>query len=98
MSLLGRGQNQCDGAYQKTRSLDLVGASLDLQIGWQPPSGTDYNEMSIGLGKHLGVGFFYGNPDFWGYQSGGIALHFGLGLGLPLNITSNYGPSIPLPR
>jgi hypothetical protein len=91
LSLLGNGKSISDGGCQKTRSLDLVGGSLDLQIGSLLPSGMDSGEMSLGLGRHLGLGFFYGNPDLWGYQSGGIVFHFGLGLGLPINFTHTNG-------
>jgi RHS repeat-associated protein len=68
--------------------LTLVGGSLDINIGALPaPSDTIY-EYGLGLGKHLGLGYFFGRPDSLGrFDIGGLAIHVGFGIGAPFNLT-----------
>jgi hypothetical protein len=86
-SLLGKGYSINNGVNQSTTSLDLIGSTLDFQIGSLPPAGMESNEISVGLGKFISIGVFYANPDYFGYQSGGIAIHAGWGLAPPINFT-----------
>ena len=87
-SVLTKGVTISDGVEQKTRNLDVVGGSLDVQIGFLPTSEDTTVELSVGLGKHGGVGVFFGRPDSNGeMEVGGVALHFGAGLGSPVDVT-----------
>ena len=77
------------GNERETMSpLTLVGGSLDINIGALPaPSDTVY-EYGLGLGKHLGFGYFFGRPDSRGrFDVGGLALHLGFGIGFPIYLT-----------
>ena len=57
-------------------------------IGILPSPRDNVYEYGLGIGKHLGIGHFYGNPDVKGdYQVGGLAIHFGLGFGSPFFIS-----------
>ena len=86
---MGEGTTLSNGIEQETISpLDLMTASVDLSFGWLPTPRDRVNEMTIGIGKHIGLGWFYGRPDELGnYQVGGLVFHFGLGLGSPFSFS-----------
>jgi len=91
-SFLGRGQTISKGAEQKTITFfDLGGASIDIQIGWLPSPSDITSEIGFGLGKYLGIGYFFGRPDALGnMEVGGIVFHFGLGVGSPAYISGTF--------
>lgn len=64
------------------RILEIILASL----GDQPSTNTiAVVEIGFGLGQHLGVGFYFFEPDALGNPTkGGIVFHFGLGIGTPM--------------
>jgi RHS repeat-associated protein len=78
-SILFEGTTRSDeGIEQQTENyVNVIGGSLDIYIG-SPPSPC-YTTYEIGVGfSHLGIGYFFGNPDGSGnYQSWGVALHVG---------------------
>jgi RHS repeat-associated protein len=85
-SWLGKGES----GTQRTASLDAVGKSIDVQIGWLPGPNELTTEISFGLGRHLGVGFFFTLDDLGQYDRGGLVFHFGLGIGSPINIIGTF--------
>jgi len=91
-SALGDGFEICDGVEQKTLSaFDLGGGSVNLYLGKLPTSDDVVSEIGLGLGRHLGVGHFFGNPDALGnMQFGGIVLHIGLGIATPVHISGTF--------
>ncbi len=78
-SLLTYGSSIQNGFVQKTRNLDLIGASLDLQIGTQLSPWEESYEVSIGIGRHLGIGLLYDKSID---DPIALVFHFGIGLGL----------------
>jgi RHS repeat-associated protein len=82
-SLLFQGTSISGRIEQKTESyLTIIGNSLDIYIG--PVPSPCYRTYEIGVGfRHIGLGYFYGNPDASGYyQSWGLAIHLGLGVSI----------------
>jgi RHS repeat-associated protein len=86
-TVVGKGLSKTvGGGQQKTISpLTLVGGSIDISIGVLPgPADTIY-EYGLGLGKHLGIGHFFGRQNKEGnFEVGGITFHLGVGLGAPI--------------
>lgn len=91
-SVFGDGFEINKGNEQKTLSLfDLGGASINLYLGKLPRSKDLVSEIGLGLGRHLGIGYFFGNPDKLGnMQFGGLLIHIGLGIGTPVFISGTF--------
>jgi RHS repeat-associated protein len=91
-NVFGEGFEICEGIEQKTLTFfDLGGASINLYLGILPSSEDLASEIGLGLGKYLGIGHFFGNPDAVGnMQFGGIVFHFGLGVGTPVYISGTF--------
>jgi len=88
-SFLGKGLSWGpSGAQQATLELgSIAGGSIDINIGSLPDKSDVVASMNIGLGKHLGVSFFYTVNQYNVYDHGGIALHVGFGLALPFTVS-----------
>ncbi len=99
-TFLGKGVEVSNGIEQYTVTpLDAVGASVNLYIGSLPPSDAVTGEIYLGLSDHLGVGYFFANPDSMGnMQSGGIIFHFGIGLGSPVGMAGTMPVGSPEPH
>jgi RHS repeat-associated protein len=96
-SFLG-GTTTSGGIEQETMTFfNLVGGSFDIYIGALPSPCERSYEVGLGLGRHLGIGYFYGRPDVFGnYQVGGLVLHIGLGVGTPIYFTGTEAASLGL--
>lgn len=81
------------GIEQKSHTVGtFLGISLDIQLGSIPPLDKRTVEWGLGLGKHLGAGQYVSEPKpCGGYEYSGLALHIGLGIGLPIYSTT-YDP------
>jgi RHS repeat-associated protein len=73
------------GVEQETKTyLSLGGGSIDIYIGIIPSPYDRVYEMGAGF-RHLGAGYFYGNPDISGNpQFGGLVIHIGAGVTTPI--------------
>ncbi len=89
VSYMGEGKTISNGIEQKTFTIfDLVGASIDINIGILPTDNDLVAEFGFGLGDFLGIGFFFARPNAFGsFDIGGITIHIGLGVGLPVYIS-----------
>jgi hypothetical protein len=68
-----------EGVEQEMETyVTLVGGSLDVYIGLLPSPDYTVYEIGVGWSSHLGIGYYYGNPDASGdYEFGGLAIHIG---------------------
>jgi RHS repeat-associated protein len=91
-SFLGVGTQTSIGGDERTTvsAIDLVGSSLDIQLGDQPAKQDVVGEFGIGLGEHLGIGFYCFEASSVGCSKGGAVMHLGIGLGSPVYIGGDY--------
>jgi RHS repeat-associated protein len=85
---LGGNGSVIDSSGNEAKSLSLltlVGSSIDINLGDQPNADTVSAEIGIGLGSHLGIGFYFFGDDA---QYGGISIHIGLSIGSPIYISA----------
>ncbi len=90
VSVLGKGLSwdENDDPGQPTlKALDLGGASMSLNIGYQPGPEDIVGAISFGLGDHLGVSYYFFGNDA---QYGGLSINLGLGLGSPIQISGTF--------
>jgi hypothetical protein len=91
-SVLGDGFEICEGVEQKTLSFfDLGGGSVNIYIGKVPKPDDLVTEIGLGLGRHIGVGHFFGDPDASGsMQFGGLVFHLGFGIATPVHMSTTF--------
>ena len=81
----GTVMNRGGGEQRSYSPLTLVGVSLDIQLGLIPPPTQTTYEYGLGLGSHLGVGYFATEPNAYGNSEyGGVVLHIGPSFGSPI--------------